>query len=162
MRRPCPADVLLGALALVLLASTAGLARNHFSRPPLPLLSEWQGVLPEGVERIGFEEARRLHGQEALFIDARETVRYEDGHIPGALSLPAEEFEDLGKGRARQTVLYTLRAAETVVVYCDGPECQASDRLARLLAEEGVRNLKVYPGGWPEWEAAGLPSVGGP
>ena len=45
----------------------------------------------------------------------------------------------------------------TLVVYCEGGDCQASIGLARLLHDAGFHDIRVLAGGWAEWRAAGLP-----
>lgn len=157
--RPRLPDILLGALALVLLSGTVGLARNHMAAKPLPLLVAFQRELPANVTSIPVEIARRWHeGSEALFVDARELAAFQEGHIPGAIHLDAEEAEALGPtSRAWQSVLFSLRMSPRVIVYCDGPECGASERLAKRLTESGLMNISVLPDGLPGWEAAGYP-----
>ena len=154
-----PSDLLLGALALALLSGSVGLVRNRFSAEPLPLLAPYRVPVPPGVTTVDLETARRfLDDGDVLFVDAREVERYREGHLPGALSLPAEELEDYAKGQSWETVLFTLRTTPRVVVYCDGPECHASERLAEALQKAGVPNVSLMPEGWPAWEAAGLPA----
>lgn len=156
--RPRLPDILLGALALVLLSGTIGLARNHVAKKPLPLLVPHQRALPQNVSSIPLDVARKWHeGGEALFVDARELVAYQEGHIPGAVHLDAEEAEAYGNGRAWQSVLFSLRISPRVIVYCDGPECGASERLAKRLTESGLQNISVLPDGFPGWEEAGYP-----
>lgn len=156
--RPRPADILLGALALVLFSGTVGLARNHVARKPLPLLVPYERALPASVTSIPLDIARRWHEDgEALFVDARERVAYVEGHIPGALHVDAEEADAYGTGRAWQSIVFSLRLAPRVIVYCDGPECGASARLAEKLGAAGLQNLSILPEGLPGWEAAGYP-----
>lgn len=151
-------DILLGALALVLLSGTVGLARNHVAARPLALLTPYQRALPANVSAIPLEIARKWHEDgQALFVDARERVAYQAGHIPGAIHLDADEAESYGNGRAWQSVLFSLRMTPRVIVYCDGPECGASERLAEKLLKSGLYNISVLPDGLPGWEAAGYP-----
>jgi rhodanese-related sulfurtransferase len=158
-RRPGVPDLLLGALALVLMASTLGLLSNHRSPQPLTLLKPWSPPLPERVSEVSLEQARHLQQEGAFFLDAREKVRYEDGHVPGAMNLSPEEFADMGQGRMRRNLLATLQVTPAVVVYCDGPVCQSSQRLAEALAKAGLSNVRIMREGWPAWEAEGLPTV---
>jgi 3-mercaptopyruvate sulfurtransferase SseA len=51
------------------------------------------------------------------------------------------------------------QAAEKVVVYCTGGECEDADTTAILLRDAGIPSQKlfVYGGGFAEWEASRLP-----
>jgi rhodanese-related sulfurtransferase len=51
----------------------------------------------------------------------------------------------------------TFAREGTVVVYCEGGDCQSSLDLAKRLHEAGFRDIRVSTGGWDEWRAAGLP-----
>lgn len=100
---------------------------------------------------IGFEEADALQRKElAIFVDAREPVDYDKGHIPGAVCLPVDQF------RAGKQKLMAPKGS-LVVVYCSGGECESSHDLARLLGKSGFKKVRVYNGGYDEWEALGQP-----
>jgi rhodanese-related sulfurtransferase len=89
-----------------------------------------------------------------IFVDARDEDHYQEGHIPGAYELdPYHPEKELG------IVLPLCQAAEKVVVYCTGGDCEDSDTAAILLRDGGVpgQKLFVYGGGFTEWEADHLP-----
>jgi rhodanese-related sulfurtransferase len=102
---------------------------------------------------ILFDDPRRQDGR-IVFVDARNQDDYQQGHIPGAYELdPYHPEKELG------TVLPICQAAEKVVVYCTGGDCEDSDTAALLLQDGGVpdQNLFVYGGGFTAWAAAHLP-----
>jgi rhodanese-related sulfurtransferase len=93
------------------------------------------------------------------FIDARDEQHYREGHIPGAL-----EFDPYYPEKYFATVLPVCQAAEQIVVYCNGGDCDDSESAALLLRDVGIANGKlfVYTGGIPEWATNGLPvEIGG-
>ena len=49
-----------------------------------------------------------------------------------------------------------------LIVYCDGPTCGASNKVAAAAMAAGFRQVYVFPGGWPAWRAADLPVHLGP
>jgi 3-mercaptopyruvate sulfurtransferase SseA len=49
-----------------------------------------------------------------------------------------------------------LSKDEEIITYCDGSECETSLLLARELMDLGYTDVKVFFGGWQEWEKAGL------
>lgn len=105
---------------------------------------------------IGLQEARRLHGSEGVvFVDGRSYREWQRSHIPGALALPAGEFD-----KRYPLLRAALVHAKVVVCYCHGKSCGVADYVAQRLADRGHRNLAVYSGGYPEWKEAGLPLEG--
>lgn len=96
----------------------------------------------------------RYEMEQVVFVDARSRRYYEEGHVPGAFLL--DHFQpELTMGEVLPAVL----AAEVVVVYCSGGECEDSEFVAVFLRDAGVPNdrLRVYVGGMNEWREAGLP-----
>lgn len=85
----------------------------------------------------------------AVLIDSRPAARrYDIGHIPTAINVPDTQFEKLvGKLPADKNAL--------IVFYCQGPECDLSHKSAHKAEALGYTNVKVFPGGLPEWEAKG-------
>jgi rhodanese-related sulfurtransferase len=91
------------------------------------------------------------------FVDARPRDAYEAGHVAGALDVPMET------GVIDERSIALVRGSRTVITYCDTTgECAASTRLAGLLAEAGLRDVRVLRGGMPAWLANGYPAEAGP
>ena len=108
----------------------------------------------QGVHRLAVPVAKQAFDQgDAVFVDARSTSAYEDGHIPRALHLPPHASAD----SSRQT-LASYPADTRVVTYCSGGGCRGSYTLAKRLVKESIRSeVYVLTGGWPAWQAAGFP-----
>jgi hydroxyacylglutathione hydrolase len=89
-----------------------------------------------------------------VFIDARDSAHYQEGHIPGAY-----EFDPYRPEKYLATVLPVCHAAEEIVVYCGGGDCEDSQFAALALRDAGVANQKlfVYAGGITDWETNALP-----
>jgi rhodanese-related sulfurtransferase len=70
-------------------------------------------------------------------------------HIPGSLHFnsPAEAFAALEKD-------------DDIVVYCSNIDCHASLAAYQNLTNHGYTQVRHYPGGLIDWEAAGLPLEG--
>jgi rhodanese-related sulfurtransferase len=47
-----------------------------------------------------------------------------------------------------------------IVVYCASESCDASEKAARVLADLGYTNTRVYKGGKQDWIDSGLPVEG--
>ena len=89
-----------------------------------------------------------------IFVDARDEARYRAGHVPGAY-----EFDPYHPEKYFSAVLPVCQAAEQIVVYCNGGDCDDSESAALLLRDVGIpgRKLFVYGGGITEWTNNRLP-----
>ena len=103
------------------------------------------------------KEARELFGKPSItFVDARSSAQYRAGHISGALHAPVDD------GTVDHAVVEMLRSFATVIAYCDtSSDCARSSRLAALLAQAGIPNVRVLEGGMPKWLANGYPAEAG-
>ncbi|MFQ6071055.1 MAG: rhodanese-like domain-containing protein [Candidatus Aminicenantales bacterium] len=152
--------ITLQILAIFMLSIIIGLGVN-FSLVRMYFKGEFiHGFFParkySGISFISLAEAEALFAsQAALFIDSREKEAFLSGHIIGALNIPYEE-----ENKERALKEYGLSPGNTVVVYCDGSECQSSIHLAEFLHHKGLRDIRVFFGGWKEWLEAGLPVEG--
>lgn len=110
----------------------------------------------EQPDLIRTPDARKLFegGTKPLFVDVRSARDFAGGHIPGAINVPANEFErdwnDLPKNR-------------TIVLYESGKSagdiCAYSRAAGRVLLAHGFprEQVKVYQDGLDAWQKAGLP-----
>ncbi len=155
--------VLAGALAIVVGSAALGVVVNHFSPRGIPLLAEHSAEapvfdLPAGMVSLSPAEAEAaFRAGSALFLDARPPEEYAEGHIPGALSLPAGDFEDHFLDLAD-----LVEEAEAIVVYCGGVECSEAMEVAERLLETGRTEVGVFERGWRAWGEAGGPVREGP
>ena len=123
---------------------------------PAALLARFPPLQGRPYANISGDEARWLQLHGALILDARRSDVYAAGHIPSAQSLPVwedglqEKIARLGANHADPIL--------PMVVYCAGGECEDSHLLAQKLWLAGYRNLRIYDGGFPEWEARGWPT----
>jgi rhodanese-related sulfurtransferase len=110
------------------------------------------------VRWIEQEEARAVVGDPSVvFVDARALDAFVTGHVPDALSMPMDT------GAIDPRALPLVLGARTVVAYCDTREdCAGSRRLAGLLAENGVGDVRVLRGGMPLWLSNDYPAESGP
>ena len=100
---------------------------------------------------------RILTDGSAILLDTRKRAEYVAGHIAGAKnvapapSAPASDYikavEELvggDKGKA-------------LVLYCNGPNCQASKQLSEQLLGAGFTNVRRYQLGLPMWRTLSGP-----
>jgi rhodanese-related sulfurtransferase len=122
-------------------AAIARIQQRGFQVADLDKVTQWFGDPAYQEERI-------------IFIDARKDDAYREGHIPGAYQLDHYYPE-----KYLAVVLPAVQAAETVVIYCTGGQCEDSEFAAVLLRDAGVPNerLQVFAGGITEWETRNQP-----
>jgi rhodanese-related sulfurtransferase len=131
-------------------------AGGHASAQPGDVFS---ATLMEANAKTGEVSTEELHrivaDRSAMVIDARPRAEFEAGHIPGARVVDAPAGEQV----AAVERLANADKAAALVVYCNGPYCQASRRLAEQLAASGFKNVRRYQLGMPLWRALGGPTV---
>lgn len=90
-----------------------------------------------------------------IFIDARDDEHYRTGHVPGAY-----HFDRFHPENYLTNVLPVCQAAQQIVFYCNGGDCDDSEHAAIMLRDSlGLAKEKVfvYGGGITEWATNGLP-----
>ena len=164
----------LGGVALIVVASLAtGLVINRFSAAPLPMVYEtaeqrFDAELTTliatppfamAAPTVGLDKFRSaVDSKSALILDARPSVFFEQGHVPGALNLARDNFA--GDYRRLSTVL-KANTDKPIIVYCSGGDCHDSRLVANALLNLGFSNVSVFTGGWDAWSGAGLPASTG-
>jgi rhodanese-related sulfurtransferase len=147
-----------GVLLITVLAMAFGLG-FHFSLVKRYLGGEFRESFVDtrqypGIVFITRAETEDLfHGGQAVLVDSRTPEEYAAGHIPGALNVPLASPD-----RALADLVARYPVGQPLVVYCEGGDCQTSTALAKLLHDKGFRDIKVYQGGWTDWNSAGLPT----
>ena len=104
------------------------------------------------------DDVEALHKKGVLFLDARRTSIYEQGHIPGArpYSVWESDVDD------KVNKLFAERSDPRdqnlpIVIYCSGGDCEDSHMLAEKLWGIQFNNVYVYKDGFPDWQKRGLP-----
>jgi rhodanese-related sulfurtransferase len=96
--------------------------------------------------------------KKALFIDARPAEEFAKGHIPDAINVYANDFQ---QHIPELLQLQAKRGADApVVAYCGGGLCELSHELAQQLVTLGFRRVFVYTGGTQEWTKLDYPFTG--
>ena len=103
-----------------------------------------------------------LHSHGALFLDARRTSVYEQGHITGARTFSVWESDVDDKVNKLYEERNDPRAQlQPIVIYCSGGDCEDSHMLAQKLWGVQFNNLYVYKDGFPDWQKRGGPAKTG-
>lgn len=113
------------------------------------------GEADQPTADVSTNELREILRQgSAIMLDARPPMEYAISHIPGSRNVAPQP------GRAAH--LYVSDVAEVgrlvggakdkpLVLYCNGPFCGKSKRLAAELAKDGYTRIRRYQLGSPGW-----------
>jgi rhodanese-related sulfurtransferase len=126
-------------------------------QPAADPLARFQPHPDKPYVEIGGDDVALLHSRGALFLDARRTSVYEEGHIAGARSFSVWEadiddkvnnlFNERGNDPREQNL--------PIVIYCSGGACEDSHMLAQKLWGVQFNNVYVYKDGYPDWQKRG-------
>ena len=131
------------ALILVALAFLPGIGQAIYFRDKV----SWQLPVPAS-EMVTVVQARAW-GENAIWIDARPDEEFARDHVPGAVSLNEDRWNEL-----LPQFLAVWSPEKKIVVYCSSQSCNASREVAHRLrnqAQPPMQNVFVLEGGWEEW-----------
>ncbi|HKP35262.1 MAG TPA: rhodanese-like domain-containing protein [Pyrinomonadaceae bacterium] len=156
MRKNCNPGIGLGFLVTMTFAACPCLvnAQSHVSIHQATLLESDQKA-----KEVSTEELRKiLVAKTAVVFDARPFKEYAISHIPGAVNVSARAGVPMSlyvSDVAEIARVLKGNKAAPVVLYCNGPFCGKSKRLASELLESGYTNVRRYQLGIPVWRALG-------
>lgn len=107
----------------------------------------WLSPVPAS-EMVTIADARGW-GTNAIWVDARPEAEFELGHVPGAVLLNEDRWNEL-----LAPMLAVWSPEKKIVVYCASESCGSSREVARRLRQEAqLKNVFVLEGGWEAWQA---------
>jgi len=128
--------VILAALALLPAAGEAVYFRDKIS---------WRSAIAPS-EMVTVDQAREW-SENAIWVDARPDEEFASDHVPGAILLNEDHWNDL-----LPQFLAVWVPGKKTVVYCSSLSCNASREVARRLRKEAqLSDVFVLEGGWEAW-----------
>ena len=129
------------ALVLVACAFLPGIVQALYYRDK----ASWEAPVPAS-EMVSVEKAQEW-GDKVLWVDARPDEDFAHDHIPGAVPLNEDRWNEL-----LPKFLEAWAPEKKVVVYCSTESCALSRDVARRLRNEAqLKNIFVLDGGWEAW-----------
>jgi len=138
-----------GAAGIALVSVILALAVNAAVPGGIPVFTPPPSPPGEPLDFVQVWEV--FDRKDAVFIDARPADEYEYGHIPRAINVPW-----LDRDRHLPELRRRIPPERKIIVYCDGEECQASNKLSAWLKDRGWKRVYVFTDGYPSWLAAGM------
>jgi rhodanese-related sulfurtransferase len=128
----------MAAVALLPAAGEAIYFRNNIS---------WRSAIAPS-EMVTVDQARTW-GDAAIWVDARPDDEFARDHVPGAISLNEDRWDELFPQFS------TVWSPEKrVVVYCSAESCDLARDVAERLrktTQPPMENVFVLQGGWEAW-----------
>ncbi len=104
------------------------------------------------VKRIDALEAEQLIADGVRVLDVLPAEVFEKVHLPGATSMPLEEF--------MPSDVESYERSEPLLVYCFDQHCDLSARASARLEQLSFEHVHDLIGGRAAWTALGLPTEG--
>ena len=130
------------ALILCALALLPAIGEAFSLRDKIP----WQSRLAAD-ETVDLDMAKRW-GADAMWVDARPDNEFTQDHVPGAISLNEDRWNEL-----LPQFIAQWSPDKKIVVYCSSKSCNLAENVARRLRDEAKlpNDIRVLTGGWEEW-----------
>ncbi|RWG53095.1 MAG: sulfur transferase [Mesorhizobium sp.] len=123
---------------------------------PAEELTIYRAIVGESNQKtpeISTEQMRKILADgSAIIVDARPPQEFVNGHIPKAVELTGSSAV------AAVTQMVGNDKSKALVLYCNGPFCEASRRMSAQLLDAGFTNVRRYQLGMPIWRALGGPT----
>jgi len=129
------------ALVLVALSLLPAVGEAIYFRGKI----SWQSPIPPS-ELVSVDQARTW-GENVIWVDARPDAEFARDHVPGALSLNEDRWNEL-----LPEFVASWSPGKKVVVYCSAESCDlAREAAERLRKEAQIPDVFVLEGGWEAW-----------
>lgn len=130
-----------------------GLVAGQAPAEELTIYQAIVGGPNQKTPEISTEQMRNILADgSAIIVDARPRQEFVNGHIPKAI-------EPTGSSAVSAvTQMVGNDKSKALVLYCNGPFCEASRRMSAQLLDAGFTNVRRYQLGMPIWRALGGPT----
>lgn len=88
--------------------------------------------------------------EDFVFLNVLPADKFREEHIPQSENIPYDDENLIQKVENK-----TSSKDDEIIVYCANTECDASDKAAEKLEDQGFTNVKDFAGGLQEWKDAG-------
>jgi len=101
------------------------------------------------IPKVSEKEIRRLlNVADTVFIDARFSEDFEQGHLKSAINVPVNARDD-----ERHKAMVNVPKNARIVVYCQTSGCGFAEDVAIKLISDGFSNTSIFKGDWQKLAA---------
>jgi len=137
------------ALSILVLSNAA---------PAQTILQATIGEANQKTAEVSTADVRRILADgSAILLDTRKRAEYVAGHIAGAKNVAPPQGAPESEYVAAVEKLVGGDKGKALVLYCNGPHCQASKQLSEQLLGAGFTNVRRYQLGLPMWRTMSGP-----
>ncbi len=107
----------------------------------------WQGATGhlQTIGTVALPDVRgRIKARDVMLLDVRSPDEWKSGHVPGSLNVPLGDLDQRVNDLPRDC---------PIIVHCQSGARAAI--AASLLKARGLDDVRLFPGGFAEWSAAG-------
>jgi rhodanese-related sulfurtransferase len=154
-----PADMLMRRSAAAIAAALVTLAAiTTAAAQGGDVFHATLGETSQKTAEVSTEDLRRILADgSAVVLDSRKRAEYVAGHIAGAKNVAlAADAPPPDYAAAVAQLLGGVRS-KPLVLYCNGPHCQASRQLGDQLLAAGFTDVRRYQLGIPMWRTLSGP-----
>ncbi len=142
------AIAVVAVVSCVAVSATADTASNFKDLVTKTDSSEYE---VDGALKIDHEKALEFLNKGSVFVDARRTVQYNAGHIPGAINL------ELNSKMTEENLAELASKNECVVFYCSDRQCYRSAHASAMAISWGYTKVAYFADGWLQWDVQKYP-----
>ena len=110
----------------------------------------------DGITKIDVKKAKELHERGVVFVDVRNPIEFDLGHMPSAVNL------DLTSAFSKESLLRLVGKDDEVAFSCFGKYCPYSAYASAKAKIWGFTRVYYFAGGFPAWQDAGYPVEAAP
>jgi len=150
--------VVVGTIILIYKAQDNNVNRQTFlnQNEPLQHKTTPKSSPTDYISIIELQEILSNSQGSNLIVDARDGYFFNQGHIPTAVNMPLEDFNKNLKNYLELLSQYsneqTNGKQKWIIVYCSHLHCKDSEKLKQLMEAKGIKNIRVFKGGYEQWE----------
>ena len=136
--------VALVSVVLVFRA-TPGITQDGVDHTSLITKTSTSEFLVEGAKRIDHNRAHELYKSGTVFVDVRQTWRFDTAHVRGAVSL------DLYSKFTKENLAMHVKKNQPVVFYCADSKCSWSANASAKALIWGYTDVYYFADGLSAW-----------
>lgn len=95
---------------------------------------------------------QKVNRENAVLIDLRDATAFREGHIQGAINMPAKDWS------SHEKKINRYKSKPVILVDANG---QQSNKMVSTLRQQGLEDVQVLGGGLTAWRTAKLPLTKG-
>lgn len=141
------------AVLLTGFIATSAMSQEAVQQDSAKAMEYFKNELEFRLNPFGLRYEMKENGKNLTVIDVRAAHDYNDGHIPGAVNMPWDQYNNF---QGDEKDFPGLKKDGYNYIYCYAEGCPIGPRAAIKFASLGYP-VREIAGGWEAWKTSGLP-----